>query len=76
MSRKLYQDMATAFGLEFRYLGPELHDVVWPFIRAFMSEAKRDNPRFDRDRFIMWIEETRDGKRDAQGKRVVSNTTA
>ncbi len=77
MSRKNYNAIATNFGASIRN-GIEIHTPhqhaptygAWLMVEAFIEAAREDNPAFDPDRFRDWVQETVDGERDIEGKKV------
>ena len=76
MSRKNYNAIATNFGASIRN-GISKTDTyyattygAWLMVEAFIEAACEDNPAFDPDRFRAWVEETAEGTRDRNGKRV------
>jgi len=73
MTRKHYQAIATAFGAVLREsygTNPEQYAGASLAVAAWMRVAVADNPRFDRDRFMLWVREVRDMQRNLDGKRV------
>ena len=71
MSRKNYNAIATNFGYSLRSItgSAEIYSA-WSMVNAFSEAAREDNPAFDSDRFRDWVQETADGARDLEGKKV------
>ena len=71
MSRKNYNAIATNFGYSLRSItGHAEIDSAWKMVFAFSEAAREDNPAFDPDRFAFWVQETAEGARDLEGKKV------
>lgn len=73
MTRKNYNSIATAFGLDMRLLSNVEGNALvgaWQMVDAFCLVATADNPRFDSERFGNWVRETFQGLRDSEGKKV------
>jgi|LakMenEpi03Aug12_release.lakeMendotaPanAssembly.Ray.scaffolds.fasta_scaffold22638_1 hypothetical protein len=73
MSRKHFQSLATALGLQLRYAA----DVSWETGQGFLlavEAIERDldaqSATFRRDTFHEWVMDTATGRRDAEGKLV------
>jgi hypothetical protein len=69
MTKKYYEAMATEFGYEMHHKPAEAEYGLWCGVEAFMRVAKTDNPRFDKDKFKLWVEEVRDGVRNVYGRK-------
>ena len=74
MSKKDYIKLATAFGATLRHFdgNESLRGSALMIIEDFTRVAKSDNPAFDSYRFMEWINEVSDGRRDMEGKKVKS----
>jgi hypothetical protein len=71
MSRKNYNAIATNFGYSLRSItGTAEVNSAWAMVSAFSEAAREDNPAFDPNRFGNWVQETADGTRDLEGKKV------
>ena len=71
MSRKNYTAIATNFGYSLRSItGDDEMYSAWSMVNAFADAAREDNPAFDCVRFRDWVQETADGERDLEGKKV------
>lgn len=78
MTKKHFQEMATAFGAVLRNIDPTLtvleydrtNSAIWDTIDAFMRVAAQTNANFDRQRFIDWVTDTQHGRRNLAGKKV------
>lgn len=72
MSRKHFESVATAMGLEMRYGSQdEVTQGAYLLMVAKVGQAFREgNPRFDFDRFLGWVLEVARGERDAEGRKV------
>ena len=75
MTRKIYEQMATEFGLAARISMMDVEYGLWTGIEAYCAVAKRDNPKFDAERFNKWVTEVRDGERDVNGKKIKMKTS-
>ena len=74
MTRKIYEQMATEFGLASRILGMDYEYGLWAGVEAYCTVAKRDNPKFNRERFLQWATEVRDGERNVNGEKIKMKT--
>jgi hypothetical protein len=73
MSRKDYVSLAISMGLALRYLEEEKRDgAVWMAVEVADS-LNASNLNFDKGRFLDFMYEVADGKRNAEGK-VVKKT--
>ena len=70
MSRKDYDYLATVMGLELRFLEGERYDGAAHLVRELTDALAAIGPRFDRAKFMEYVTDVRDGKRNAQGERV------
>lgn len=70
MSRKHFESVATSLGLAWKHADAETDAGFFAAVGAVADAFKEENPRFDFDRFVSWVFEVRDGKRDAMGRKV------
>ena len=81
MTKKHFVDMATEFGLMYRELDGDpypfdasasvaMKETIRKAEKAFCGVAKRANPRFDKDDFLLFVQEVRSGERDLDGRKV------
>ena len=74
MTRKMYEQMATEFGLAMQEQDSEAEYGLWAGVKAFCTVAKRDNPKFNAERFNQWVTEVCDGERNVNGERIKMKT--
>ena len=74
MTRKMYEQMATEFGLAIQERDSEAEYGLWAGVKAFCTVAKRDNPKFNEGRFLLGVTEVRDGERNVNGEKIKTKT--
>ena len=74
MSKKDYIKLATAFGGTLRHFdgNESLRGSALMIIEDFTRVAKSDNAAFDSYRFMEWVSDVSEGRRDMEGNKVKS----
>ena len=70
MTKKHFQDMAINFGYAMRDMSDAELVGADTMVHAFMDSARKANPRFNEDTFILWVTQVRNRERDLLGKLV------
>jgi hypothetical protein len=70
MTKKHFQDMAINFGYAMRDMSVDELVGANTIVHSFMYIARKANPRFNHDTFILWVAQVRDRERDLMGKLV------
>lgn len=70
MSKRDFEAMATAFGMELRLAFLSDVPAKRAMVHVFVSAARQLSPSFDGDRFWAWVDDVTYGRRDANGKKV------
>ena len=72
MTRKDYNLIATTIGWRLRDYAPDSREwkAVIDCASGIAADLRATNPRFDSDRFLMFVHEVANGDRDINGRKV------
>lgn len=70
MTRKDYNNLATALGMSLRYASMEDDAGLRTAIVTVADALNSANMNFDRARFVQFVDEVAMGARDAEGRKV------
>jgi hypothetical protein len=72
MTRKHFETIAISLGYQMRnaYNGSAPWYTILGVARNLASDLRATNPRFDPDRFVEFVLDVAEGRRDLEGKKI------